>query len=49
MTFGRKPKILIDVESNADIKVLTNFKEYYEFLKDKNICRTSFSILNQGN
>ena len=33
LTFGRKPKLLIDVESNPYIKVSRNFREYYEFLK----------------
>ena len=28
LTFGRKPKLLLNVESNPDIKVLRNFKEY---------------------
>ena len=35
LTFGRKPKILIDLESNPDIKVSRNFKEYYEFLNKR--------------
>ena len=32
LTFGRKPKLLLNVESNLDIKVSRNFKEYYELL-----------------
>ena len=32
LTFGRKPKMLIDVESNPDIKVSRSFKEHYELL-----------------
>ena len=32
LTFGRKPKLLLNVESNPDIKVFRNFKEYYELL-----------------
>ena len=32
LTFGRKPKLLLNVESNPDIKVSRNFKEYYELL-----------------
>ena len=32
LTFGRKPKLLIDVQSNLDIKVSRSFKEYYELL-----------------
>ena len=35
LTFGRKPKILIDVESNPDIKVSKGFREYYEFLNKR--------------
>ena len=35
LTFGRKPKILIDVESNPDIKVSKRFREYYEFLNKR--------------
>ena len=36
LTFGRKPKALIDLESNPDIKVSKSFKEYYE-LSNKRI------------
>ena len=32
LTFGRKPKLLIDVKSNPDIKISRNFREYYELL-----------------
>ena len=32
LTFGRKPKTLINLESNPDIKVSKTFKEYYELL-----------------
>ena len=32
LTFGRKPKTLIDLESNPDIKVSKSFKEYYELI-----------------
>ena len=35
LTFGRKPKLLIDVESNPDIKRLRSFKEYYELLNKR--------------
>ena len=35
LTFGRKPKLLIDVESNPDIKVSRSFKEYYELLNKR--------------
>ena len=32
LTFGRKPKVLMNLESNPDIKVSKTFKEYYELL-----------------
>ena len=32
LTFGRKPKLLLNTETNLDIKVLKNFKEYYDLL-----------------
>ena len=35
LTFGRKPKVLIDLESNPDIKVSRNFKEHYELLNKR--------------
>ena len=35
LTFGRKPKLLIDVESNPDIKVSRNFKEYCKLLNKR--------------
>ena len=35
LTFGRKPKLLIDVESNLDIKISRNFREYYKFLNKR--------------
>ena len=31
--FGRKPKLLIDLETDPDIKVLATYKEYYEKLE----------------
>ena len=34
-TFGRKPKLLLNVESNPDIKVSRNFREYYELLNKR--------------
>ena len=36
LTFGRKPKLLLNIESNADITVSRNFREYYELFKQKN-------------
>ena len=35
LTFGRKPKLLINVDSNPDIKVSIDFKEYYELLNKR--------------
>ena len=35
LTFGRKPKALINLESNPDIKVFRTFKEYYELLNKR--------------
>ena len=32
-TFGRKPKILIDIETDPDIKISGNFREYYKLLE----------------
>ena len=31
-TFGRKPKMLLNTETKPEIRVSTNFKEYYELL-----------------
>ena len=36
LTFGRKPKLLLSTETNPDIRVSTNFKEYYDHIKQKN-------------
>ena len=30
LVFGRKPKLLLDLETNPDIKVAAMYKEYYE-------------------
>ena len=35
LTFGRKPRPLINLDSNPDIKVSGTFREYYEFLNKK--------------
>ena len=32
LTIGRKPKLLLNVETNPDIKVSRNFREYYDSL-----------------
>ena len=35
LTFGRKSKALMNIESNPDIKVSKTFKEYYELLNKR--------------
>ena len=35
LTFGRKPKILIDIETDPDIKVSGNFTEYYKLVEKR--------------
>ena len=35
LTFARKPKLLLNVETNPDIKVSRNFREYYESLNKR--------------
>ena len=35
LTFGRKPKLLLNTETNPDIKVLKNFNEYYDLLNKR--------------
>ena len=35
LTFGRKPKLLRNINSNPDIKVSRNFKEYYDLLNKR--------------
>ena len=35
LTFGRKTKLTLNVESNPDIKVSRNFREYYELLNKR--------------
>ena len=35
LTFGRKPKLLLNVESKTDIKVSRNFREYYELVNKR--------------
>ena len=35
LTFGRKPKLLLNTETNPDIKVSRNFKEYYDLLNKR--------------
>ena len=35
LVFGRKPKLLLDLETNPDIKVSSTYKEYYEWLEKR--------------
>ena len=35
LTFGREPKLLLNTETNPDIKVLKNFDEYYDLLNKR--------------
>ena len=35
LTFGRKPKLLLNTETNPDVKVSRNFKEYYDLLNKR--------------
>ena len=35
LTFGRKPKFLLNTETNPDIRVSTNVKEYYDLLNKR--------------
>ena len=35
LVFGRKPKLLLDLETDPDIKVSATYKEYYEQLEKK--------------
>ena len=35
LTFGRKPKLLLNMETNPDIKVSRTFREYYDLLNKR--------------
>ena len=35
LVFGRKPKLLLDLETDPNIKVSTTYKEYYERLEER--------------
>ena len=35
LTFGRKPEVLMNLETNPDIKVSRTFKKYYELLNKR--------------
>ena len=48
LVFGRKPKILLNVETMPDIKVSGSFKEYYNLLnKQLKYLHEIIQILNQ--
>ena len=44
LTFGRKPKVLLNIESNPDIKVSKTFQEYYELFKQENKIFTGYTL-----
>ena len=57
LTFGRKPKVLLNTETNPNIKVSTNFKEYYDILNKRikylqdilfNFKSTQLAMINQN-
>ena len=35
LVFGRKPKLLLDLETDPDIKVSVTYREYYERLEER--------------
>ena len=35
MVFGRKPKLLLDLKTDPDIKIVVTYKEYYERLEQR--------------
>ena len=35
LVFGRKPKLLLDLETDPDIKVMETYNEYYERLEKR--------------
>ena len=35
LVFGRKPKLLLDLETDPDIKVSATYKDYYEWFKKR--------------
>ena len=43
--FGRKPKLLLDLETNPDIKVLGTYKDYYTLLNKR--LRYLYKLLQQ--
>ena len=49
LTFSRKAKLLLNMETNPDIKVSRNFKEYYVLLNKRiKYLQTYYSILDHG-
>ena len=47
LVFGRKPKLLLNLETMNDIKISSTFKDYYELLnKSFNTCINYYKILD---
>ena len=48
LSFGRKPKLLLNIETNPDIKVSSNFREYYDLAhyetKESNTYKTYLTL-----
>ena len=44
LTLGRKPKLLLNADTNPNIKVSKNFREYYEFLNKRIKILTEFVV-----
>ena len=49
LTFGRKPRQLINLDSNPDIKVSGTFQEYYELLNKRIKHSFQFQIQKASN
>ena len=57
LVFGRKPRILLDLETDPDMKVSGTYKEYYDLLRKRigylhkllqDFKLKCLSLLNQG-
>ena len=47
LTFSRKPNLLMDLETNPDIKVSKSFKEYYELLNKRINIYKIYSLISK--
>ena len=48
LVFGRKPKLLLDLETNPDIKIMGTYREYYMQLgKDSSTCINCYKMQEQ--